>query len=40
MEPVFAALFAWTIGNETFIFTRAIGGLFIMISIILSEIAI
>ncbi len=38
MEPVFAALFAWTIGNETFILIRAIGGLFIMMSITLSEI--
>lgn len=40
MEPVFAALFAWTIGNETFILIKAIGGLFIMISIIISEITI
>jgi len=40
MEPVFAALFAWTIGNETFILTRAIGRLFIMLSIIISEITI
>src|SRR4051794_30990549 len=40
MEPVFAALSAWTIGNETFILTRAIGGLFIMLSIIISEITI
>ena len=40
MEPVFAALFAWTIGNETFILTRAIGGLFIITSIIISEITI
>ena len=40
MEPVFAALFAWTIGDETFILIRAIGGLFIMISIIMSEIII
>jgi drug/metabolite transporter (DMT)-like permease len=40
MEPVFAALFAWTIGNETFLLTRAVGGLFIIISIIISEIRI
>jgi drug/metabolite transporter (DMT)-like permease len=37
MEPVFAALFAWTIGGETFIPIRAFGGLFIIISIMISE---
>ena len=38
MEPVFAALFAWTLGNEAFILIRAIGGLFIILSIIMCEV--
>jgi drug/metabolite transporter (DMT)-like permease len=38
MEPVCAALFAWTIGHEKFLFSEAIGGLFIIMSIVLSEI--
>lgn len=37
-EPVFAALFSWTIGNELLIPARAIGGLFIVLSIFISEI--
>lgn len=36
-EPVFAALFAWTLGNETFIPSQAVGGLFIIFAIIISE---
>lgn len=39
-EPVFAALFAWTLGNEPFIVSSAIGGLFILIAIFISEIPI
>ena len=37
LEPVFAAIFAWTLGGETFIINRAVGGLLIVIAIILSE---
>lgn len=39
-EPVFAALFAWTLGGETFVAANAIGGLFIVLAIFLSEIPI
>jgi drug/metabolite transporter (DMT)-like permease len=39
-EPVFAAIFAWTLGGETFIPAKAIGGLFILIAISMSEIPI
>jgi drug/metabolite transporter (DMT)-like permease len=35
-EPVFAALFAWTFGNETIIAHRAFGGLLIFIAIVIS----
>lgn len=37
-EPVFAGLFAWTLGNEPIIFHRAIGGLFIFLGMIISGI--
>lgn len=37
LEPVFAALFAWTLGGETFILNKAIGGFLIVIAIILSD---
>jgi drug/metabolite transporter (DMT)-like permease len=37
MEPVFAAIFAWTYGNEPFVFKSAIGGLFIVVAMIVSE---
>jgi drug/metabolite transporter (DMT)-like permease len=37
-EPVFAALFAWTLGNEQIIFHRAIGGLFIFLGMVISGI--
>lgn len=40
LEPVFAAIFAWTIGGEKFIFTSAIGGLLIVIAMVISEIPI
>ncbi len=35
LEPVFGAMFAWTLGGETFIFTKAIGGLLIFLSLII-----
>lgn len=37
-EPVFAALFAWTIGGEEFILTSALGGLLIVAALALSGI--
>ncbi|MFZ5979124.1 MAG: DMT family transporter, partial [Candidatus Zixiibacteriota bacterium] len=36
LEPVFAALFAWTLGGETFVTHRAFGGLLIFAALILS----
>lgn len=35
-EPVFAALFAWTFGNETIVAHRALGGFLIFTAIIIS----
>lgn len=40
LEPVFAAVFAWTLGGEEFITHRALGGLFIFIALILSGLPI
>jgi len=37
-EPVFAALFAWTLGGEHLIFHRAIGGFFIFLGMVISGI--
>jgi drug/metabolite transporter (DMT)-like permease len=37
LEPVFAALFAWTLGGEEFILRRALGGLLIFVAMILSD---
>jgi drug/metabolite transporter (DMT)-like permease len=37
MEPVFAAIFAWTVGGEAFLPQRAIGGVMIVAGMILSE---
>jgi len=37
MEPVFAAAFAWTLGGESFVWTRAVGGVLIVTAMILSE---
>ena len=37
MEPVFAALFAWTYGNELIVPHRAMGGLLIVAAMVLSE---
>ncbi|UCC44124.1 MAG: DMT family transporter [Candidatus Zixiibacteriota bacterium] len=36
LEPVFAALFAWTLGGEEFIAHRALGGLFIFVALVIS----
>ncbi len=36
LEPVFAGLFAWTIGGEEFVMRRALGGLLIFVALILS----
>ncbi len=35
-EPVFAALFAWTLGGEAFVTRRAIGGLFVFSALVIS----
>jgi drug/metabolite transporter (DMT)-like permease len=35
-EPVFAALFAWTLGGEAFVQHRAAGGLLIFVALVLS----
>ncbi len=40
LEPVFAALFAWTLGGETLIPHRAFGGMLIFLAILISEIPI
>ncbi len=36
LEPVFAAMFAWTIGGEPFVWFRAVGGGFIFAALLLS----
>lgn len=36
MEPVFAALFAWTLGGEDIVFHRALGGLLIFVALAMS----
>jgi len=36
LEPVFAAIFAWTLGGEEVVFHRALGGLFIFSALIIS----
>lgn len=36
LEPVFAALFAWTLGGEDFVLRRGLGGLLIFLALILS----
>jgi drug/metabolite transporter (DMT)-like permease len=40
MEPVFAAIFAWTLGGEKFIANNAFGGLLIVIAMLLAELPI
>jgi len=37
LEPVFAALFAWTVGGEVFVGRRAVGGLLIVAAMVLGE---
>lgn len=37
LEPVFAAMFAWTLGGEKIIFHRALGGLLIFTALIISS---
>jgi drug/metabolite transporter (DMT)-like permease len=39
LEPVFAALFAWTLGGEDFVPMRAVGGLLIFAATIIGEIS-
>ena len=36
LEPVFAAVFAWTLGGETFVMRRGAGGLLIACALMLS----
>jgi drug/metabolite transporter (DMT)-like permease len=38
LEPVFAALFAWTVGGEIFAPGRAVGGLLIVAAMVVSAI--
>ncbi|MFA6003413.1 MAG: DMT family transporter [Elusimicrobiota bacterium] len=38
LEPVFAAIFAWTLGGEPFVARRALGGLVILAAMILGEV--
>ncbi len=40
LEPVFAAIFAWTIGGEKFLIHRGIGGFIIVLAIIVSELPV
>ncbi|MEN8154595.1 MAG: DMT family transporter [Acidobacteriota bacterium] len=40
MEPVFAAIFAWTLGGELFVLRRGIGGLIIVSAILISELPV
>ena len=36
LEPVFAAMFAWTLGGEAFVLRRAMGGLLIFAALVIS----
>ena len=40
LEPVFAAIFAWTLGSEQMIPLRAMGGLLIVLAMIISELPV
>lgn len=40
LEPVFAAIFAWTLGGETFVLRSAGGGLLIFIAMIVAELPV
>lgn len=35
LEPVFGGIFAWTLGNEAFVFIKAIGGFMIFLAIVI-----
>ncbi len=37
LEPVFAAIFAWTLGGEVFILRSALGGLLIFVAMVIAE---
>lgn len=37
LEPVFGAIFAWTLGGEIFVTTKAIGGLLVFLSLIVYQ---
>lgn len=39
LEPVFAAIFAWTLGGEQMVMARAVGGWLMVTAMILSELA-
>jgi drug/metabolite transporter (DMT)-like permease len=39
LEPVFAAIFAWTLGNELFVVTQAFGGALIVAGMMVSELS-
>jgi len=39
LEPVFAALFAWTLGGEEFVWVKAAGGLLIVSGMIIGELS-
>ncbi len=39
LEPVFAAMFAWTVGGEPFVWFRAVGGGFIFAALLLSAVS-
>ena len=39
MEPVFAALFAWTLGGELFLPARAAGGALIVLAMVVGELS-
>ncbi len=40
VEPIFAAVFAWTLGGETFILSRAMGGVLVVLAIIVAEVPV
>jgi len=40
VEPIFAAVFAWTVGGETFMPNRALGGMLVVAAIIGAELPI
>ncbi len=40
MEPVFAAIFAWTVGGEEFILRAALGGMLIFVAMVVAELPV